>query len=385
MATAAHSPQTTPEYPLEIRGLRKRFEELEALTAIDLKLPKGQILALLGPSGCGKTTLLRCIAGLTDPSEGEIRIQGHLVANHRISVPPEARKLGMVFQDYALWPHMTVAENVAFPLAMERMPKKDRQERVRWALDLVGLTSFADRPPGTLSGGQQQRVALARAVVGQPRLLLMDEPLSNLDKGLRETLAIDIRRLIKELDLTAVFVTHDQQEAFALADQVAVLQQGQLQQLAPPHILYAQPAHPEICRFLDAGKLIETHLTQNGLLLGPDLDPLPLQCAHRYQGPVTVMVPRGAVSMSAPSQSTPDIMQYPATIQHQVFQGERYHVLAKLGTDISLSFYSGTDQVLGEQCSIWLNMPRLRVWKRDHELLSLETLTSASVGMASRS
>lgn len=385
MATATPSPQTALQYPLEIRGLRKRFEELEALTAIDLKLPKGQILALLGPSGCGKTTLLRCIAGLTDPSEGEVLIQGHLVANHRISVPPEARKLGMVFQDYALWPHMTVSENVAFPLAMDRMPKKDRQERVRWALDLVGLTTFADRSPGTLSGGQQQRVALARAVVGQPRLLLMDEPLSNLDKGLRESLAIDIRRLIKELDLTAIFVTHDQQEAFALADQIAVLQQGQLQQLAPPHILYAQPAQPEICRFLDAGKLIETHLTENGLLLGPDLDPLPLQCAHRYKGPVTVMVPRGAVSMSAPRQSTPDLIQYPATIQHQIFQGERYHVLAKLGTDISLSFYSGTDQVLGEQCNIWLDMRRLRVWKPDHELLSLETLTSASVGMNSSS
>lgn len=245
------------------------------------------------------------------------------------------------------------------------------------------MTTFADRPPGTLSGGQQQRVALARAVVGQPRLLLMDEPLSNLDKGLRESLAVDIRRLIKELDLTAVFVTHDQQEAFALADQVAVLQQGQLQQLAPPHVLYTQPANPEIARFLDAGTLIETQVSEQGLMLGPELDALSLRCAHGYQGPVTMMIPRGAVSLTAPSQPSPEIVRYPAIIEHQVFQGERYHVLVSLSADIRLNVYSPVGRVPGDQCNIWLDTQRLRVWTPDHELLSLDAVVTATASLAS--
>lgn len=199
---------------------------MTALSSIDFSLQKGEILALLGPSGCGKTTLLRCIAGLLEPSAGRILIDGDVVVDERFSAVPEKRRLGMVFQDYALWPHMTVAENIAFPLSMRGMAKSERREKVAWALQVVGLEHLADRSPDTLSGGQQQRIALARAIVAKPRLLLMDEPLSNLDQGLRDSLAIEIRSLIKQLNLTAVFVTHDQHEAFAMADQVAILQQG---------------------------------------------------------------------------------------------------------------------------------------------------------------
>ncbi|WP_116303237.1 ABC transporter ATP-binding protein [Alkalilimnicola ehrlichii] len=210
--------------PLHIRGLTKTFGDAAALVELDVSVPQGQVLALLGASGCGKTTLLRCIAGLMAPDAGEILIQGQVVADRNRCLPPERRKLGMVFQDYALWPHMTIGENLAFPLHMQGLGRSERSRRIQWALELVGLGGMAGRSPDTLSGGQQQRVALARAVVGQPRLLLMDEPLSNLDKSLREQLALEIRTLIDELGLTAVFVTHDQQEAYALADRVAVMQ-----------------------------------------------------------------------------------------------------------------------------------------------------------------
>ena len=238
-----------------VAGLSKSFVGQKVIDDIDLDIATGEVVALLGPSGCGKTTLLRMLAGLEEPSAGQILIGNETVADAggRRFLPPERRSIGMVFQDYALWPHMSVGRNVAFPLEMKRTPRTDRGRLVDEALRLVGLDGLADRMPGTLSGGQQQRVALARAVVSKPSVVLFDEPLSNLDRELRESLVVDIAALVRSLGLTAVYVTHDHAEAFAIADRVALLSRGKLIQLAAPEVLTANPAGADVARFLKLG------------------------------------------------------------------------------------------------------------------------------------
>ncbi|WP_426617031.1 ABC transporter ATP-binding protein [Raoultella sp. R2A007] len=211
---------------ITLDGVSFAFGPQTVLHQIDLQIDAGSIVALLGPSGCGKSTLLRLLAGLTVPASGEIRFGDRLVAKRGWAMPPEQRDIGMVFQDYALWPHMTAAQNVAFPLRMRGVSRHDRQKRVAEALALVGLSGFAERKPSGLSGGQQQRVALARAIVAEPRVLLFDEPLSNLDSELRESLCVEMSRLLRQLGITAVYVTHDRREAELLADRIVHLSAG---------------------------------------------------------------------------------------------------------------------------------------------------------------
>lgn len=213
---------------IRLQGISYAFGSHTVLDDIDLTIDAGSVVALLGPSGCGKSTLLRLLAGLTQPAKGEIHFGERLVAKPDWSLPPEARDIGMVFQDYALWPHMTVTQNVAFPLKMRNVPRAERDTRVAKALARVGLEAFADRKPSGLSGGQQQRVALARAIVGEPRVLLFDEPLSNLDSELRESLCTEMARLLRQLGTTAVYVTHDRREAEILADRIVHLSAGSI-------------------------------------------------------------------------------------------------------------------------------------------------------------
>ncbi|MCA8167227.1 ABC transporter ATP-binding protein [Burkholderia gladioli] len=213
---------------IRLRGLRQRFGAHTVLDGIDLDVPAGTTLALLGPSGCGKSTLLKLLAGLLQPDEGAVQFGDQIVAEPGHCLPPEARELGMVFQDYALWPHLTVAGNVAFPLEMRRVPRAERAAAVAQALERVGLGGFSARRPSALSGGQQQRVALARAIVARPRVLLFDEPLSNLDPPLRASLALEIRELLAQLGTTAVYVTHDRAEADTLAHRIVELAQGRV-------------------------------------------------------------------------------------------------------------------------------------------------------------
>jgi len=213
---------------LSLRALHQTFGAARVLDGIDLDVPAGTTTALLGPSGCGKSTLLKLLAGLLAPTGGEIRFDDTVVASGTVCHSPELRSLGMVFQDYALWPHMTVAANVAFPLEMRGVKRAERAERVEEALTLVGLAGYGTRRPQALSGGQQQRVALARAIVSAPRLLLFDEPLSNLDRDLRTRLCTDIGALLSRLGTTAVYVTHDREEAEALADQIVILAHGRV-------------------------------------------------------------------------------------------------------------------------------------------------------------
>ncbi|SPU51419.1 ABC transporter ATP-binding protein [Bordetella trematum] len=220
--------------PVAVRDLRHAYQGQPVLDGVDLDVPAGSVLALLGPSGCGKSTLLKALAGLLRPGHGRILFGEREVCGPGGCAPPEARGLGMVFQDYALWPHMNVAQNVTFPLAMRRVPRAQRQARVAEALALVGLEGMQQRRPSELSGGQQQRVALARAVVAQPSLLLFDEPLSNLDRALRESLCREIGALLRRLGTTAVYVTHDHDEAYALAHRVARMEAGRIVAVANP-------------------------------------------------------------------------------------------------------------------------------------------------------
>ncbi|SAI74681.1 ABC transporter ATP-binding protein [Bordetella ansorpii] len=218
-----------------VRGLRHAIGGQAVLDGIDLDVPAGTVLALLGPSGCGKSTLLKALAGLLRPDAGRIALAGRTVCDDGVHEAPERRGLGMVFQDYALWPHLSVSQNVAFPLQMRRVPRAERGARVYEALALVGLEGLADRRPSDLSGGQQQRVALARAVVARPRLLLFDEPLSNLDKMLRATLCTEIGALLARLGTTAVYVTHDHEEAHALAHRIARMAHGRIAETVSNH------------------------------------------------------------------------------------------------------------------------------------------------------
>ena len=243
-ARSRHRPQVTPF--LQLESLTKRFDGMTAVDQVSLSLERGEMLALLGPSGSGKTTTLRLLAGFEVPDEGRVLVEGDDVTK----VEPVARRFGMVFQHYALFPHLDVGENVAFGLESLGVRGEQLASRVAGALALVDLTGFERRRIGQLSGGQQQRVALARALAPEPRVLLLDEPLSNLDPALRERTRREIRELIRRVGITTIFVTHEQEEAFDLGDRVAVLRGGRLEQVGPPEDLYAMPANEFVAEFV---------------------------------------------------------------------------------------------------------------------------------------
>jgi putative spermidine/putrescine transport system ATP-binding protein len=231
---------------LELRGVGRRFGGVDALSGLDLTIRSGEFVALLGPSGCGKSTALNCLAGLLPLTHGEILLDGKRID----TLPPERRGFGMVFQSYALFPHLSVEKNVAFGLQMRGLPRAEIDSRVREAISLVKLGEHAKKLPGQLSGGQQQRVAIARAVVLEPSLVLMDEPLSNLDAKLRLDMRTEIRRLHQSLGLTTIYVTHDQEEALSLADRLVVMREGRVQQVGTPDELYESPASWYVADFM---------------------------------------------------------------------------------------------------------------------------------------
>jgi iron(III) transport system ATP-binding protein len=243
---------------LHLTSLSKRYGAFTAVDNIDLQIQKGEFLTLLGPSGSGKTTLLMMMAGFQDITSGDILLDGVSIAQ----TPAEKRNFGMVFQGYALFPHMTVQDNIAYPLSVRRRPKAEIDARVAEMLDLVRLTGFAKRLPKELSGGQQQRVALARALAPEPKLLLLDEPFSNLDIDLRERLAHELRDILKKAQITALFVTHDQMEAFALGDLIGVMHDGQLHQWDDAYQLYHRPSTRFVAEFIGHGVFAPAHVVQ---------------------------------------------------------------------------------------------------------------------------
>ncbi len=253
---------------LKVENLKKAFGAgRPAIDDVSFSVPAGEIIVLLGPSGCGKTTTLRCVAGLEHPSSGVISIGDQVVSDpaRGILTPPRARHIGMVFQSYAVWPHMTVRQNVAYPLKHRKVGRAEAEEAIAKALHTVGLTDYGDRSVSALSGGQMQRVALARSLVYSPRLLLLDEPLSNLDAKLRLRLRDDLRRIIKAAGITALYVTHDQSEAIALADRIGVMRDGKLLQLGTAQELYDRPADLFVANFTGATNVLEGKLISVGV------------------------------------------------------------------------------------------------------------------------
>ncbi|GAA5056667.1 ABC transporter ATP-binding protein [Nocardia callitridis] len=240
---------------VRIDDLSLTFGDFTAVKHLDLHIEDGESLVLLGQSGCGKTSTMRCVAGLEDPSGGTISIGGKTVFGSKINLAPNKRNVGLVFQSYAVWPHMTVLDNVAFPLRMKKRPKSEIRNKALETLELVGLAHLAERGASMLSGGQMQRVALARSLAMEPAVMLLDEPLSNLDARLREDLRVELRRLQLELGLTCIYVTHDQGEALALADRIAIMQNGRISQLADPWATYRTPASAAIAAFLGVSNI----------------------------------------------------------------------------------------------------------------------------------
>jgi len=241
---------------VSLTGLTKRFGDTVAVNNLDLEIGDGEFVSLLGSSGCGKTTTLRLVAGFLQPDGGEIRVNHEVVSSRSILVPPERRRMSMIFQSYAVWPHMTVSQNVAYGLKFRSLTKAEAEKKVRRMLAVVKLEALADRYPSELSGGQQQRVALARALVVEPEILLMDEPLSNLDANLREEMRFEIRRLHDEFRITSIYVTHDQSEAMVVADRICVMSQGRIEQVGTPEEIYEKPRTRFVAEFIGKTNLL---------------------------------------------------------------------------------------------------------------------------------
>jgi ABC-type Fe3+/spermidine/putrescine transport system ATPase subunit len=275
---------------LQLTGIHKSFGDKQALQGISFEVSQGEIVALLGPSGCGKSTTLAIIAGLEAPDQGQVAWQGASLAN----TPPNQRGFGLMFQDLALFPHLNVAENIAFGLRMKNYSPANLKARLKEMLELVGLPGFEGRDVNTLSGGEQQRVALARSLAPSPRLLMLDEPLGALDRNLRERLVFELRQILTQMHQTAIYVTHDQEEAFTLADRVVVMNAGMIEQIGPPPEIYRQPASIFVAKFIGLTNILPAHARQIGERTYLELPIGELPCDQKLDGPVTVLLhPQG--------------------------------------------------------------------------------------------
>ncbi len=336
---------------LKVDRLTKSFNDTPALAEVSLSLEQGQILALLGPSGCGKTTLLRCIAGLERPDSGDIFFEGHNLAG----IPPHRREFGLMFQEFALFPHKNVGQNVVFGLQSLKQTA-EIETRGRDILALVGLTGFEGRDVNSLSGGERQRVALARSLAPGPRLLMLDEPLGALDRTLRERLMLDLRRILKQLGLTSIYVTHDQTEAFGVADRVVVMNQGQVEQVGPPEQLYQQPATPFVAQFLGFTNLLE------GLCLANDrvetaLGVWPIPHDDPSGTAVTVLIRPEAASLEPVSDLCVE-----GEFIASLFRG-RFYQLTLQAAGQRLTFELTALPTLDRPIKVWLNPQAMTVYK----------------------
>lgn len=306
---------------IKIENVVKKFGEKSVIKGISLEFEKGEFISFLGSSGCGKTTMLRMIAGFEEPTSGHIEIDGKVLYSdkNKIMLPPGKRNLGMVFQSYAVWPHMNLFDNVAYPLKIQKVEKEEIHRRTMEMLDVVGLSGREKEYPWAFSGGQQQRIALARALVMQPSVLLLDEPLSNLDAHLRDKMKEEIRNIQKRMNITVIYVTHDQSEALQMSDKIVILNEGRVEQIAGPTEIYHEPKTPFVAGFVGKNNIFE------------------------YQGKTIAVRPENLlVSAQQPERS--DRIQ--ATVSHSIFQGTHYfchlesaygHMLAQVPADVILS------------------------------------------------
>jgi len=357
---------------INISGLSKAFHlkegQVQALNNVTLTTPANQILTLLGPSGCGKTTLLRCIAGLEVPDSGEIRIGDTTVfsSTNNAFVPPNKRGIGMVFQSYAIWPHMTVFDNVAYPLQVQKRPKKEIRERVRKTLSLVQLEGFEHRPATKLSGGQQQRVALARALIAEPKVVLFDEPLSNLDAKLREQTRRELRNFLSELGISAVYVTHDRIEALTISDVVAVMKDGQIIEMGKPKELYFGAKDKFVVDFIGGANFLEGEVVESAEGLVHVRSPMgTITCAEDTQleagTSVTVYIrPEAFEVLGDASERSCNVFR--GTVERVLFAGESYESDIRVGDALlSVRLLPSVNVAEGEEIILHAAPSRCRI------------------------
>jgi len=329
---------------VSIRGLHKRYGDVAAVDGLDLDVKPGELVALLGPSGCGKTTTLRVVAGFLAPDSGEVWVGDRCLSSPATVIPPERRRMGMIFQSYALWPHMTVAQNVGYGLRFSKdgrrgVPRSERDGKVTEMLRVVQLAGYEQRYPGELSGGQQQRVAVARALVVEPEILLLDEPLSNLDASLREEMRFEIRRLHETFGITTLYVTHDQSEAMVISDRVAVLDQGRVAQIGTAEELFERPRTRFVAEFIGKTNLIEGTGERSDIFVR---GPLRLRVfdANLTPGPVVLsirphQIALGPASLAPPSSAEENVLR--ATVLRASYLGDAVDYLVQLdGGDLVL-------------------------------------------------
>ncbi len=347
-----------------LRGLTQQFGQVLAVDHVDLHIQSGELISLLGPSGCGKTTTLRLLAGLLHPQEGEI-----LVGDERVSwpgggIPPERRRMAMIFQSYAIWPHMTVLANVAYGLRLRRLPREEIGRRAKQVLPVVRLDGLEDRYPAELSGGQQQRVALARALVIEPEILLLDEPLSNLDANLREEMRFEIRRLHNTFGITTVYVTHDQAEAMVTSDRVAVMHRGRVIQVGTPEEIYEQPATEQVARFIGKINVLEGVLVKSGVFRVQQSG-LELRVANGMQGrvgdSVRVCVRPHNIQMQGMSQpQDSDLNLLVGQVDRHIYLGDTRDYVVNVDGGIALRVVTDPSRVFSVGQRVCLAIPPAR-------------------------
>jgi len=346
---------------VELKGLSKRYGDAVAVDGVSLNVEHGRLVCLLGPSGCGKTTTLRLIAGFIEPSAGEIVVGGKVLSSPQRTVPPEGRNMSMIFQSYALWPHMTVAENVAYGLRIRKLDKATIDDKLSAILSTTRLGALADRYPGELSGGQQQRVSLARALVVEPETLLLDEPLSNLDANLREEMRFEIRRLHDRYRYTTVYVTHDQAEAMTTSDLIAVMNHGRVEQLSTPEEIYSRPRSEFVARFIGGANILR----------GPALDEARVSIAgrplrstgRRLQAgkPVALSVRQHDIDIALKAPASEADNRLEAVVTRQVFLGSSRDYTVALDDKTELRVTAPPDRNIAPGERVWLHLPAEQV------------------------
>ena len=344
---------------VELRNLTKRYGDTAVVDRVSLNIEHGKLVCLLGPSGCGKTTTLRLIAGFVEPTEGEILVGERVVSSPSNTVPPERRNMSMIFQSYALWPHMTVRENIAYGLKLRKMSRDVIAKKLDAILATTKLAELADRYPGELSGGQQQRVALARALIVEPETLLLDEPLSNLDANLREEMRFEVRRLHDTYRYTTVYVTHDQSEAMTTADLICVMNAGKIEQTGTPEEIYDRPRSEFVARFIGASNVVKGKSLDDARI---DFAGIALRCnggARLAPGASTAISIRPHdIKLSATQPAGENVV--PATVVRQVFLGSSRDYMVEVKDGTQLRVVTAAQESLPTGGAVWLQMPPQR-------------------------
>jgi len=341
---------------VDLRNLTKRYDALAVVDDVSLRVEHGLLVCLLGPSGCGKTTTLRLIAGFIEPTAGEIAVGDRVVSSPSRTLPPEQRNMSMIFQSYALWPHMTVAENVAYGLKLRKIDRDTINRKLKAILTTTRLEALADRYPGELSGGQQQRVALARALIVDPETLLLDEPLSNLDANLREEMRFEVRRLHDEYRYTTVYVTHDQSEAMTTADLIAVMNAGKIEQAGSPEEIYDRPRSEFVARFIGSSNVVKGKTIAEDRI---EFAGTPLRCS----GAKLTLGRDGAVSIRQhdirllPKAAGDGENVVPATVVRHVFLGNSRDYMVQVADGTQLRVVTSPAENVAQGSSVWLHLP----------------------------